>query len=139
MYFLDTDTLTRVHGGNQRVAEHIREIGAENIATTVVTAIEILPGRHEFLLKAANGPQLLQAQKLLAQSEGMLRHNLIFPVDSRAATEFDKLRQHKKLKGIGRRDLLISCIALAHEATLVTRNVKHFRQVPGLTVENWID
>jgi predicted nucleic acid-binding protein len=23
--------------------------------------------------------------------------------------------------------------------TLVTRNVRHFRRVPGLAVENWID
>jgi tRNA(fMet)-specific endonuclease VapC len=49
------------------------------------------------------------------------------------------LRQDRKLKKIGRRDLLIACIALAHRAKVVTRNLKHFRQVPGLLVENWAD
>jgi tRNA(fMet)-specific endonuclease VapC len=48
----------------------------------------------------------------------------------------DKLRQHKELKKIGRGDLLIASIALAHQATLVTRNVQDFRQIPGLRVEN---
>ena len=42
-------------------------------------------------------------------------------------------------KKIGRADLLIACIALAHGETLVTRNVRHFKQVPGLTIENWAD
>jgi tRNA(fMet)-specific endonuclease VapC len=60
-------------------------------------------------------------------------------IDVLAAAEFDRLRPNKKLKKIGRADLLIACIALANRATLVTRNLKHFRLVPGLRVENWVD
>ena len=45
----------------------------------------------------------------------------------------------KKLKKSGRADLLIAAITLANRATLVTRNEKDFRQVPGLQVENWVD
>jgi tRNA(fMet)-specific endonuclease VapC len=55
------------------------------------------------------------------------------------AAEFDRLRENKKLKKIGRADLLIACIALANRATLVSRNLKHFGQVPGLQAENWAD
>ena len=40
---------------------------------------------------------------------------------------------------IGRADLLIAAIVLTHRATLVSRNLKDFRQVPGLRVENWAD
>ncbi len=36
-------------------------------------------------------------------------------------------------------DLEIAAIALANDLTLVTGNVKHFRRVPGLRVENWLD
>ena len=60
-------------------------------------------------------------------------------IDGRVALEFDRLRQNKKLKRIGRSDLLIAAITLANRATLVTRNLKDFRQVPGLQVENWAD
>jgi tRNA(fMet)-specific endonuclease VapC len=60
-------------------------------------------------------------------------------VDSAAAAEFGRLRQYKKLKKSGRADLLIAAITLANQATLVTPNVKDFRQVPGLPIENWAD
>jgi tRNA(fMet)-specific endonuclease VapC len=40
---------------------------------------------------------------------------------------------------IGTMDLKIACIALAHEATLLTRNTRDFSQVPGLRFENWLD
>jgi tRNA(fMet)-specific endonuclease VapC len=53
--------------------------------------------------------------------------------------EFDRLLGIKGLKRIGRVDLLIASICLANKATLVTRNVEHFRKVPGLPIENWTD
>jgi tRNA(fMet)-specific endonuclease VapC len=48
------------------------------------------------------------------------------------------LRQNKKLKKIGRADLLMAAITLANRATLISRNLKDFRQVPGLQFENWL-
>ena len=63
----------------------------------------------------------------------------MFPIDDAAAAEFDRLREHKKLKKIGRGDLLIASIALANRATLVTRNQRDFRLVPGLQLDNWVD
>jgi tRNA(fMet)-specific endonuclease VapC len=101
--------------------------------------IEALRGRHEWLLKAEDGTQLLRAQQGLMHT---LRHLALFSIvmfDESAAEEFDHLRQNKKLKKVGRADLLIAAIALANRATLVTRNQKDFRQVPGLPIENWAD
>lgn len=60
-------------------------------------------------------------------------------IDPRAADEFERLKVDKKLRKFGRSDLLIACIALANRATLVTRNVKHFKSITGLTIENWAD
>lgn len=34
-------------------------------------------------------------------------------------------------------DTLIAATALAHNATLVTHNVKEFKRVPGLAVSDW--
>jgi tRNA(fMet)-specific endonuclease VapC len=63
----------------------------------------------------------------------------IVSVTAEAAARFDQLRQDRKLKKIGRADLLIASIVLANQATLVSRNLKDFQQVPGLRVENWAD
>ncbi|HVA45996.1 MAG TPA: type II toxin-antitoxin system VapC family toxin [Pirellulales bacterium] len=77
----------------------------------------------------------------LEASEALLADLHIVPATSDAADEFERLRlrRQRKLKKIGRRDLLIASIALAHRAKLITRNLKHFRQIDGLTVENWAD
>lgn len=138
LFFLDTDTLTHLHFGNSKLVDRIQREDENNVATTIVAAIELLQGRHAFLLKAADGKQLLRAQQLLDETEDLLLDIRIFPVDANAANKFDRLRQVKKLKNIGRRDLLIACIALAHSAVLVTRNLRHFQLVPNLKVDDWM-
>jgi predicted nucleic acid-binding protein len=35
-------------------------------------------------------------------------------------------------------DLFIGAIAVAQNATVVTRNRRHYERIPGLTIENWI-
>jgi tRNA(fMet)-specific endonuclease VapC len=138
MILLDSDTLTLLAMGHPRVTQKLLSV-SEEVATTVVTRIEILRGRFDHLLTAADGDHLQQAQQRLEQSERDLAKLTIIPITAAAAAEFDNLRKNKKLKKIGRADLLIASIALAHRATLVTRNTKHFQHVPGLTVENWAD
>jgi tRNA(fMet)-specific endonuclease VapC len=41
--------------------------------------------------------------------------------------------------GIGSMDTMIAAQALRLGATLITRNTREFRRVPGLKVENWQD
>ncbi len=139
MHLLDTDTLTYLHAGHPRVVERLRELDDPDVGTTVITKIELLRGRFEFMLKATSGSDLLRAQQWLVRTEELLAQMLIAPFDETAAVEFDRLRAARRLRKIGRADLLIASIALAHRATLVTRNVRHFQQIPGLTVTNWVD
>ena len=136
MILLDTDILTLFFSGHSRVVDRHRR-AADEVAITSVTRIETLQGRFAAVLKAADGAGTLRAQEQLRHTEYELRAFRVIPFDARAAAEFDRLRQDKKLKKIGRADLLISCIALAHRATLVTRNRRHFRPVPGLTLDDW--
>jgi len=64
---------------------------------------------------------------------------LVLVFDTAFAAEFDRLRGAKKLKKIGRPGLLIACIALANRVTVVTSNLRDFKQIQGLRVENWAD
>ena len=91
------------------------------------------------MLKAAAGVEILRAQHWLHRSEELLSEMFLVGVDGPAADQFDRLRRLKRLKKIGRADLLIASIALANRATLVTRNLRHFRQVADLKLENWVD
>jgi tRNA(fMet)-specific endonuclease VapC len=140
MFVLDTDILTLLFAGHARVVSRRDQVSSADIATTVASRFQSLLGRFQFLLKATSGEELLRAQPLLdGAMRGLAKIETVLAVDSAAAAEFDRLRQHKKLKKIGRGDLLIAAITLANRATLVTRNVKDFRQVPGLPIENWAD
>ncbi len=139
MHLLDTDTLIHLDAGHSRVVERARSLPESEIGTTLITRIELLRARFEFLLKASDGQQLLRAQARLQRSERLLHGLLIASFNEAAATWFDRLRGNKRLKRIGRADLLIASITLAHRAVLVTRNQRHFEQVPNLELVNWVD
>ena len=138
MILLDTDAFTLYQFAPPRLMERYAA-AREAPALTLVTQIEVLRGRQEAVLKAENGDRLLQAQQGLLRSLQNLALFAVVRFDAAAAEVFDTLRENKKLKKIGRADLLIAAIVLANRATLVSRNVKHFHQVPGLHVENWMD
>jgi tRNA(fMet)-specific endonuclease VapC len=140
MVLLDTDTVTRLHGNHPGVERHVRDCPDADIGTTIISRVEIIRGRFESLLKAASDGEFLRAQALLLRSEALLATMLIIaPLDRGSLARFRALSQIKGIKKIGRADLLIASIALAHNATLVTRNLKHFRLVPNLVLLNWVD
>ena len=139
MHILDTDTLTHLHKGNEKVKRRLAEVADFDFGVTIVTKAEILRGRIEFLLKAHDGISLEKAQGYLIESENLLAQILTIYFDEKSFALFDELRQNSKFRKIGRNDLLIASICLANRAILVTRNVKHFKQFPHLEVENWVD
>ncbi len=109
------------------------------MVTSVISRFEILEGRFASITKAANRDELLLAMERLTRDEKRLATLDILAVTEAVADQFELLRANKKLKKIGRPDLLIACVALANGATLVTRNTKDFVNVPGLKLENWAD
>jgi tRNA(fMet)-specific endonuclease VapC len=139
MHLLDTDTLTHLHAGHPQVIAHLHTLDDPVVGTTIITKSELLRGRIDFLLKAATGADLLRAQQRFARTEELLAQILIVPFDEMAVTQFDRLRANKAYRKIGRADLLIASIVLANRAILVTRNVRHFRQIHGIMVINWVD
>lgn len=104
MFILDTDTLTRLHAGHPKVIEQASRVSDADLVTTIVTKIELLRGRFDFLLKAAHGADLLRAQDWLVKTEALLAQLRILPLDAAAAQEFDRLRA-AGLRKVGRTDL----------------------------------
>ena len=139
MHILDTDTLTHLQKGNEKVKERLLKASDFEFAITIVTKAEILRGRIEFLLKAEGSANLDRAQRFFIESERLLEQIPIIKFDKNSLERFEEFSQQSKFRKIGRADLLIASICLSNRAVLVTRNIKHFTQFPNLIVENWID
>jgi len=60
--------------------------------------------------------------------------------DQAAAWSYGRLRAQLEAKGspIGSMDLLIASHALSLRVRLVSNNLREFRQVPGLRLDNWV-
>jgi tRNA(fMet)-specific endonuclease VapC len=139
MYLLDTDTLTHLHAGNSNVVKQLNTVEDDLITITIITKIEVLRGRIDYVLKADTEEKLIKAQELLFRTEELLNQLPIIPINQLAADEFNRLRAISKLRKIGQADLLIASITLVNRAILVTRNLRHFQQIPGIEVVNWVD
>ncbi len=139
MHLLDADTITHLHAGHEKVVQRLRQCDDVEIGIAIVTKAEVLRARCDFLLKAASAEQLMRAQEWLERSEALFQQLLIVPFDDRAVAEFERLRGVKAARNIGHVDLLVASVALVNHATLVTRNLRHFRQVPKLVLEDWVD
>ncbi len=139
MIILDTDIVTLAHAEHPAIARHLAACQDENVAITIISVIEIMRGRFDYLMKAASKEQFLHAQELLQTSASKLEEMPTIFLDEGALAQFESLHQTKGLKKLGRADLLIASIALARDATLISRNVKHFRLMPRLRIENWVD
>jgi tRNA(fMet)-specific endonuclease VapC len=71
----------------------------------------------------------------MAATAGALRQLQVVTCNRTALDRYDVLRAQKL--NVGNNDLRIAAIALEAGATVVTRNLRDFRRVPGLACEDW--
>lgn len=142
IYVLDTDTFSDATFGARGIRERIDcERESHTVVISVITYLESVSGWLRRMETAADAKGVLRAADgLLVTSEFFAElGSELLPFDDRAGEHFERLRKDKQAKKAGRKDLLIGCAALAHDATVVTRNTQHFRLIPGLKLENWAD
>jgi tRNA(fMet)-specific endonuclease VapC len=137
MIVFDSDIFTLFSYGHEKIKHRYDAAQGEKFAVTIITRIEVLKGRTDSLLKAADKKELQTAIQRLQHTESVLERFAVLPMEAAAVEHFGKWL--KKLTKMRRADLLIACIALAQKALLVTRNTKDFKGVPGLRIENWAD
>jgi predicted nucleic acid-binding protein len=107
MTILDTDILTHYALGHEKVGQKVNEAGGSGqLAVTVITRMEILRGRFESILKAADDGQLRLAMQRFQEAEGLLNSFLTVPVND-VTRYFLMLRDNKKTKKIKRGDMLM--------------------------------
>ncbi len=139
MFLLDTNHLKELAYPTP-IGELLRgrllKSGAQ-VFTTVITLEEELRG----VLARTNrtldpGERILAYQKLIERVNFFARW-VVLSLDAESTAAFSRLRNQGVR--IGTMDLRIACIAIAHDATLLTRNTVDFAQVPGLRFENWLN
>lgn len=129
MYALDTNSLIYFFKGVGRVAEHLLATAPQEVAVPSVTVYELEVG-----IAKSSSPQ-----KRSKQLDEFLRWAKILPFERVEAKASARIRAELERKGtpIGPIDTVIAGIAMAHGATLVTRNLEEFGRIEGLKVANW--
>ena len=92
-------------------------------------------GCHTYITRARTAADLVRGYAMLGRLLSDYATVAVEPFDAPAAAVFDGLLAQRVR--IGTMDLRIASITLARGMTLLTRNVRDFRQVPGLLTEDW--
>lgn len=129
-YLLDTNTcIYIVNRQPPAVFEHFKDLRAGQVAISSITGAEL----HFGVAKSGSGRNLQALAKFLAPLE-------VLPFDDMAMLEYGRLRANLERAGrpIGALDTLIAAHALALDCVLVTNNLREFKRVPKLRLENWV-
>ena len=104
-------------------------------------------GKNEIYLSSVTVSELYygvekssKLEKNLEALKGFLTPFQIINFDHESAKVSGRVRSDLERKGtvIGPYDLQIASIAIAHNLVLVTNNIKEFKRVDGLNLENWV-
>ena len=128
-YMLDTDICIYVINARPpAVLDKFLAHEAEGLGVSAVTAAELWFG----VRKSGSRRNLLLLDKFLAPLE-------IAEFGADAARAYGEVRSAREKKGppIGPLDTQIAAHALALGVTLVSNNLREFKRVPKLRLENW--
>jgi tRNA(fMet)-specific endonuclease VapC len=135
LYVLDTESVQLYQDGLPQMVRRVRAVAPSERAISIVTVEEQLSGWYAQLRQAKDSDRLAWAYRRLAATIRFLAQIEILDFDRPAIDRYEELRK-RKLK-IGKMDLRIAATVLERGAILVTRNLRDFRQVPGLQIEDW--
>lgn len=127
---LDTDITSYLfRSGDERALAHFRDFSAGEVGISAITAAEL-----------TFGAELSDSPRHRRMIERIFRSLVVTPFDLDAAHAYAKVRTVLRRRGtpIGSLDMLIAAHAISLDVPLATNNLREFRRVPGLRVENWL-
>ena len=131
MWMLDTNTCSYILRSKPlSVRKRFESMPPQALAVSSIVAAELCYG-------AARHPQ---GRRIQAEIDELLAGLVVISWDETSARAYGALRAQLEAKGqlIGGLDLQIAAHALVQDATLVTNNLREFKRVPRLKLENWI-
>ena len=135
MYLLDTDILSNLmkRSPSSALVAKVVRVPPEQQFTSSITLGELVYGAHRMRERTAI---------LMERMEIVLLPNLpVLAFDSAAARCYGEIRAELERLDtpIGDADIRIAAIALSRGLRVVTGNERHFRRVPKLEIENWLE
>lgn len=132
-YLLDSNILIHHQRGYFNIGEYLREhdIPIEDCYISEITAIEVKVA--EILLKR-------KGYKFDVDSDAILSNFNILPI-SDCIDFFVKEKCRLQFAGTpmaNNFDLLIGCTAVVNNLIMVTENIKDFKNIETIKIENWI-
>lgn len=129
MHALDTNSVSYFIKGRGRVADRLLALPPRSVGLPAIVLYEL-----DYGASRSNAPRGLRDRlDVLFASLQILAFGA---AEARAAARI-RLELEKTGQPIGPMDLLIAATALEQGAVLVTHNVKEFRRIRGLRVEDW--
>jgi tRNA(fMet)-specific endonuclease VapC len=127
---LDTDICIAILNRDEKVRPHLEGHSPSQLRMSAITLAELRFG----VAKSA------QAKLAASNLRVLLSRVRVVPFDEAATTRYGTLRAQLEKRGspIGPLDTLIAAHALSTGRTLASHNVREFRRVPGLKVEDWL-
>lgn len=128
-YLLDTNICIFFLRGKLNLDEIIERKGIKNFFISEVTVFELRYG-------AENGSNPRKSHEAV---DKFIKGLFIIPIIG-AVKEYAKIKVELRKNGTpvhDEFDLIIGATAIANKLTLVTDNIKDFKHIEGLKIENW--
>jgi len=108
----------------------------QDFVTTAVTLEEQMRGWLALINRSSEVHRQISAYDELNKLVDFFARWTRLPFDDQAADRFKQMRSNKIR--IATMDLKTTSIALVHDSLLLSANLRDFRQVPNLQVEDWL-
>ncbi|MBN2771363.1 MAG: type II toxin-antitoxin system VapC family toxin [Spirochaetes bacterium] len=132
MYFLDTNICVYfLKGIYEEVRYKIQNTSPKEIKIPSIVKAELLYGAEKSTRRKQN----------IEKINYFLDPFEIICFDDKSSIEYAFLRADLEKKGsvIGPNDFIIASIVKSNNGTLVTNNVKEFKRIKNLRIENWVN
>jgi tRNA(fMet)-specific endonuclease VapC len=134
MYLFDTDCLSNIlkKAPSPLLIKKLESLPKGLQFTTSINVSEIYFGAY----RSRNQEKILKAYE-----DKVFPNVNILPFDTDSGKIYGRLKALLEKRGLSKNepDLMIAAIAIQHDMILVTGNKKHFMNIPGLNIEDWIN
>ena len=129
MRHLDTNIVIAYLTGNKTVADQLKN----HLPEVAISSLVLAELRFGARASARTGENIERLNQFLQIVE-------VADFDDASSDAYSRIRLSLRQMGrpTGEMDMLIAAVALSNDAVLVTHNTRHFENITGLVLEDWL-